>query len=73
MSKLLYSWLFIGLSEHHHTTQTSKFNNSLNGASAMLNNVFKGEGRERYNSATLKHIVCILLVVNKARKLIQIN
>ena len=29
ISKLLYSWLFIGPSEHHHTTQTSKFNNFL--------------------------------------------
>ena len=25
--KLLHSWLFIDLSEHHYTTQTSKFNN----------------------------------------------
>ena len=41
ISKLLYSWLFIGPSEHHHTTQTSKFKNKLNGASTMLNNVFK--------------------------------
>ena len=40
MSKLLYSWLFISPSEHHHTTQTSKFNNFFNGASTMLNNVF---------------------------------
>ena len=31
----------IGPSEHHHTAQTSKFNNCLNGASTMLNNVFK--------------------------------
>ena len=41
MSKLMYSWLFIGPTEHHHTTQTSKFKNILNGASTMLNNVFK--------------------------------
>ena len=40
MSKLLYSWLFNGPSEHHFTTQTSTFNHFLNGASTMLNNVF---------------------------------
>ena len=34
-----YSWLFP--SEHHHTTQTSKFNHFFNGASTMLNNVYK--------------------------------
>ena len=27
ISKLLHSWLFIDPSEHHYTTQTSKFNN----------------------------------------------
>ena len=27
ISTLLHSWLFIDLSEHHYTTQTSKFNN----------------------------------------------
>ena len=41
ISKLLHSWLFIDLSEHHYTTQTSKFNNFLNRSSTMLNNVFK--------------------------------
>ena len=40
-SKLLHSWLFIDLPEHHYTTQTSKFNNFCNCSSAMLNNVFK--------------------------------
>ena len=35
-----YSWLFNGLCEHHHTTQTSKFKIFYNGASTMLNNVF---------------------------------
>ena len=35
-------WLFIGPSEHYHTTQTSKFNNFFfNGAFTMLNDVFK--------------------------------
>ena len=34
------SWLFIGPSEHHHTTQTSMFNKFLNGTSTMLNSVF---------------------------------
>ena len=38
--KLLHSWLFIDPSEHHYTTQTSKFNNFLNRSSTMLNNVF---------------------------------
>ena len=41
ISKLLHSWLFIDPSEHHYTTQTSKFNNFLNRSSTMLNNVFK--------------------------------
>ena len=41
ISKLLYPWLFIDISEHHYTTQTLKFNNRLNRASTMLNNVFK--------------------------------
>ena len=41
ISKLGNSWLFIGPSEHHNTTQTSEFNNFLNGASTMLNNVLK--------------------------------
>ena len=36
ISKLFYSWLFIGPVEHHYTTHTSKFNNFLNGASTML-------------------------------------
>ena len=35
MSKVLYSWLFIDPSEHHHITQTSKFNSVLNRASTM--------------------------------------
>ena len=41
ISKLLHSWLFIDLSEHHYTALTSKFNNFLNRSSTMLNNVFK--------------------------------
>ena len=41
ISKLLYSWLFNGPSEHRHTTQTSKLKKKLNGASTMLNNDFK--------------------------------
>ena len=36
ISKLLYSWLFIGPSEYHDTTQTSKFKKKLTGASTML-------------------------------------
>ena len=40
-SKLLHSWLFIDLSEHHYTALTSKFNNFVNRSSMMLNNVFK--------------------------------
>ena len=39
--KLLHSWLFMDPSEHHYTTQTSKFNNFLNRSSTKLNNVFK--------------------------------
>ena len=46
ISKLLHSWLFIDLSEHHYTALTSKFNNFLNRSSTMLNNVFK-RWRER--------------------------
>ena len=38
--KLLHSWLFIDLSEHHYTALTSKFNNFFNRSSTMLNNVF---------------------------------
>ena len=38
ISKLLHSWLFIALSEHHYTTQTSK--DFLNRSATMLNNVF---------------------------------
>ena len=41
ISKLLPSWLFIDLSEHHYTALTSKFNDFLNRSSTMLNNVFK--------------------------------
>ena len=41
ISKLLLSWLFVDPSEHHYTTQTSKFNNFFNRSSTMLNNVFK--------------------------------
>ena len=41
ISKLLHSWLFIDLSEHHYTALTSKFNNFFNRSSTMLNNVFK--------------------------------
>ena len=33
ISKLLYTWMFIGTSEHHYTTQTSKFKKKLNWAS----------------------------------------
>ena len=40
LSKRLYSWLFIGLSEHHHAAHTSMKKNKLKGASTMLNNVF---------------------------------
>ena len=40
ISKLLHSWLFIDPSEHHYTTQTSKFNKFLNRSSTMLTNVF---------------------------------
>ena len=40
ISKLLHSWLFIDLSEHHYTALTSKFNNFFNRSSTMLNNVF---------------------------------
>ena len=36
ISNFLYSWLFIGPSEHHHTTQTSKLKKK-NGASTILN------------------------------------
>ena len=39
ISKLLHSWLFIDFSEHHYTTQTSKFNFFFNRSSTMLNNV----------------------------------
>ena len=40
ISKLLHSWLFIDLSEHHYTALTSKFNHFLTRSSTMLNNVF---------------------------------
>ena len=40
ISKLLYFLLFIDQSEHHYTTQTTKFNNSLNRSSTILNSVF---------------------------------
>ena len=50
ISKLLHSWLFIDLSEHHYTTQTSKFNNFLNGSSMMLNNVFNQKSQILLNS-----------------------
>ena len=40
ISKLLHSWLFIDLSEHHYTALTSKFNNFFNRSSTMSNNVF---------------------------------
>ena len=33
ISKLLYSWLFIGQSKHHHVTQTSKLNHFFNNVS----------------------------------------
>ena len=33
--------LFIGPSERHHITQTSKLNKFYNGGSTMLNNIFK--------------------------------
>ena len=46
--KLLYSWLFIDPSEHHHTTQTSKFNHFWYRASTMLNNVFKKKKDNHY-------------------------
>ena len=39
ISKLLHSWLFIDLSEHHYTALTSKFNNFFNRSSTVLNNV----------------------------------
>ena len=45
ITKHLRSWLFIGPSEHYHTTHTSKFKKKINGASTMLNNVFKGDLR----------------------------
>ena len=41
ISKLLHSWLFIDLSEHHYTALTSKFKKKINRSSTMLNNVFK--------------------------------
>ena len=40
ISKLLHSWLFIDPSEHHYTTQTSKFNNFSNRSSTMLKGKF---------------------------------
>ena len=40
ISKLLYSWLFMDPSEHHHTKQISKFNLFWNQSTTMLNNVF---------------------------------
>ena len=42
ISKLVYSWLFIDPSEHHHTAQTSSSTTFLNCTSTMLNNIFKG-------------------------------
>ena len=36
ISKLLHSWLFIDPSEHHYTTQTSKFKIFKNRSSTML-------------------------------------
>ena len=40
ISKLLHSWLFIDLSEHHYTALTSKFKKKFNRSATMLNNVF---------------------------------
>ena len=62
ISKLLHSWLFIDLSEHHYTALTSKFNNFFNRSSMMLNNVIltslKGKfssGIEGALASTLNH------------------
>ena len=46
----------IGPSEYYHTTQTSKFKNFLNGASTILNNVFKSS--DIYNRSWL-HVMAI--------------
>ena len=48
ISKLLHSWLFIDLSEHHYTTQTSKFNNFFNSSATMLNNVFNFRRKSKH-------------------------
>ena len=48
--KTLVFLAVFGPSEHHHTTQTSKFNNFLNGTSTMLNNVFKLDPGTAHNS-----------------------
>ena len=51
ISKLLHSWLFIDLSEHHYTALTSKFNNFLK---SFLHDIKARSHRQNFAGAFLE-------------------
>ena len=69
ISKLLHSWLFIDLSEHHYTALTSKFNFFLNRSSTMLNNVFKAlRGAHKFTQLYTFHLQLQYTFLDLGRK-----